>query len=244
MSSTTSRLRTCVDHVGARVMEWRGRIADSYRIFRKISKSPLEMFRTCSRPRTSPERSCLVASSPRLITCARSIRGFRLRVFPSFIFRSSSAVFDSAGREKGLPVILLQRQSFAAQRDFTFPPNLRIEFVAGSVDEFRGEKNFPDDMVVAWFGRVCTRVSCKRFSVRSSDAVVDKPSFSFPFTDPLFACDFCSPFTYVFPRLRTCCGKLIVRGRCSKFFYIIVSSSTNVMYVEFFFLIVHRNVYV
>lgn len=47
--------------------------------------------------------------------------------FPSFIFRSSSAAFDSAGREKRLAVILLQRQSFAAQRDFTFSPNLRIE---------------------------------------------------------------------------------------------------------------------
>lgn len=96
-----------------RYIESRGRIVDSYRILRQILDIKIAAWNV---PHVFSglkklEGSCLVASSPRLITCTRSIQFvFGLR---SFIFRSSNTAFDLPGWEQGLEVILLQWQSFA-----------------------------------------------------------------------------------------------------------------------------------
>lgn len=120
----------CGPRISVYVKEWRGRIAPSTRI--EFSARYRNRRLKCSarvlgleQPRTKLSR-CVFAPPYH----ARAIDPGFVFGFPSFVFRSSSAAFDSAGREKRLPVILLQRQSFAAQRDFTFPPKLRMELVA------------------------------------------------------------------------------------------------------------------
>lgn len=120
----------CGPRISVYIKEWRGRIAPSTRI--EFSARYRNRRLKCSarvlgleQPRTKLSR-CVFAPPYH----ARAIDPGFVFGFPSFVFRSSSAAFDSAGREKRLPVILLQRQSFAAQRDFTFPPKLRMELVA------------------------------------------------------------------------------------------------------------------
>lgn len=107
---------TCTSYILTqthRYTESRGRIVDSYRILRQILDIKIAAWNV---PHVfsglkNLEGSCLVASSPRLITCTRSIQFvFGLR---SFIFRSSNTAFDLPGWEQGLEVILLQWQSFA-----------------------------------------------------------------------------------------------------------------------------------